>query len=114
MSSRRLVATLGVAVSAAVTFVACKAGDALSTQEVVVHFAPNTTRAQHVEVLEACRGVPHTSPEPIPTVEVTGQDLTDVRFLVKPGSGKNLNRVFGCLAQPKFKGVVLGYDLPGM
>ena len=114
MGPRRIVATLGVAVSATVMLAGCKAGDALSTQEVVVHFAPGTTRAQHVEVQQACAGLPHTSPEPIPSAEVTGQDVTDVRFLVNPGSGKNLNVVLDCLGQPRFHGVVLGYDLPGM
>jgi hypothetical protein len=113
----RILATLALVAStaaAAMAVAGCKAADALSTQEVVVHFAPNTTRAQHAEVLEACGGLPHTSPQPIPTVEVKGQDLTDVRFLVNPGSGKNLNVVANCLAQERFHGVVLGYDLPGM
>src|SRR3954447_23608647 len=113
MRPRAILATLGLVVTSACC-VSCKAADALSTQEVPVHFAPNTTRAQHVEVLEICGGLPHTSPEPIPTTEVGGQDQTDVHFLVKPGSNTNLNRVFNCLGQDRFHGVVLGYELPGM
>src|SRR3954453_10283479 len=96
------------------TVVGCKAADSLSTQEVVVHFAPNTSRAQHVAVLDACGGLPYPSPEPIPSTKVVGQDRTDVAFLVNPGSNKNLNRVFNCLAQDQFHGVVIGYELPGM
>jgi hypothetical protein len=94
------------------SLVGCKAVSALSTQEIVVHLAPNTPRAQHVEIQQKCGGLPHTSPEPIPSVEPPGQDATDVRFLVDPATDANKKRVLDCLAQ--FPGVVLGYDLPGM
>src|SRR5437764_11738130 len=104
MGPRRIVATLGVAVSATVMLAGCKAGDALSTQEVVVHFAPGTTRAQHVEVQQACAGLPHTSPEPIPSAEVTGQDVTDVRFLVNPGVGKTSTAGLTCSGRPASPG----------
>src|SRR3954447_18422665 len=106
-----LAATLGVLLT---LVVGCKAADSLATQEVVVHFAPGTSRAQHLAVLDTCGGLPHTSPEPISRTEVVGQDRTDVAFLVNPGSNTNLNRVFNCLAQDQFHGVVLGYELPGM
>ena len=92
----------------------CKAADSLSTQEVVVHFAPDTTRAQHIAVRDACGGLPHTSAEPLPRTEVVGQDRTDVAFLVNPGSNTNLNRVLSCLTSYQPRGVVLGYELPGM
>jgi hypothetical protein len=92
----------------------CKAADALSTQEVVVHFAPGAPQSAHVEVQQDCGVVPHVSPEPFPKHEIPGQNLTDVRFLVKPGSGANLSRLTDCLAQEKFRGVVLGYDTPDM
>jgi hypothetical protein len=98
----------------ALTVVSCKAADALSTQEVVVHFAPGSPQSAHVQVRQACGVVPHTSPEPLPKHEIAGQDLTDVRFLVKPGSDANLARLYACLGQPQFRGVVLGYDAPDM
>jgi hypothetical protein len=92
----------------------CKAADALSTEEVVVHFAPGASAAQHAEVLQACSQVPHASPVPIPTPETASQQLTDVRFLVHPNSDRNLSRLYNCLGQAKFRNVVLGVDPTGM
>ncbi|MFL6241023.1 MAG: hypothetical protein ACJ735_16195 [Actinomycetes bacterium] len=92
----------------------CKAADALSTQEVVVHFAPNAPESAHIDVQQACGVVPHVSPQPIPSHEVASQAQTDVHFLVKPGSDKNLKRLYDCLGQPRFHGIVLGYDTPDM
>lgn len=92
----------------------CKAADALSTQEVVVHFAPGAPQSAHVLVQQTCGVVPHVSPEPLPKHEIAGENLTDVHFLVKPGSGANISRLSSCLAQQQFHGVVLGFDTPDM
>ncbi len=102
-----VVATLVVALAG------CKAGDALSTREVIVHFAPTATAAQHQEVQQVCGQVPNASPLPIPT-DAKLQSLTDVHFFVKPGTDKNLQRLYNCLAQDQFRGVVVGYDAPDM
>jgi hypothetical protein len=92
--------------------VGCKAADALSTQEVVVHFAPHAPAAAHVEVQQTCALVPHVSPVPMPPHANSVQALTDVHFLVKPGTDANVKALYTCLA--KFPGVVLGYDAPDM
>ena len=110
----RILATPLVCALTALAVTGCKAADALSTQEVVVHFAPGTPQSAHVQVQQTCGAVPHTSPEPFPKHEIPGQNLTDVHFLVKPGSDHNLARLYACLGQPQFHGVVLGYDAPGM
>jgi hypothetical protein len=104
----RCIATL----IALLALVGCKAVSALSTQEVVVHFVPNSSAAEHLRVLQTCGVVPHASPEPIPAHETAGQAQTDVRFLVNPASGSNLNRLYVCLN--RFPDVVIGYDTPGM
>jgi hypothetical protein len=110
----RIIATPAVCGLLALAAVGCKAADALSTQEVVVHFAPGAPQSAHVAVWQTCGVVPHTSPEPLPKHEIPGANLTDVHFLVKPGSAANISRLSDCLAQDKFHGVVLGYDTPDM
>jgi|SRR2546423_1009181 hypothetical protein len=104
----RLAATLALGFA----LVGCKAVSALSTQEVIVHFTPNAVESDHVRVAQTCGGLPHTTAQPIPKHENAGQALTDVHFLVNPGSGKNLNTLYACLG--RFPGVVLGYDTPDM
>ena len=112
MRPRRIIATPVIGVLFALGLVGCKAADALATQEVVVHFAPGTPESEHIRVQQTCGAVPHASARPIPTDLNAAQTQTDVRFLVNPASGENLSRLIGCLND--FKGVVLGYDLPGM
>ena len=110
----RILATLALVTITAGAAAACKAADALSTQEVVVHFVPGAPESEHVRVQQTCGLVPHVSPLPIPANQNSAQMQTDVHFLVKPGSGQNMNRLIACLSGDQFKGVVLGYDAPGM
>ena len=113
MSHVRIVGVLlGLGLAAAAT--GCKAADALATREVIVHFAPGSPESAHVEVQQTCGVVPHVSPEPIPPESRGGPSLTDVSFLVKPGTDSNLKALFDCIGQPRFRGVVLGYDAPDM
>jgi len=113
MHSRRVLATLAlpaVVLGSVAVASGCKAAAALSTQEVVVHFAPGSPESAHVQVAQTCGLVPHVSAEPLPPHENAGQEMTDVHFLVKPGSDKNLQALTNCLAQKQFQGVVLGID----
>jgi hypothetical protein len=106
LAVRVLAALLVVAAAAG-----CKAADALSTQEVVVHFAPGSPESEHRAVQQTCALLPHVSALPMPTHQVVGLQ-TDVHFLVKPGTAKNETRLFQCLGQPRFRGIVLGYETP--
>jgi hypothetical protein len=115
MRTGRILATLATSILVSLPLLsACKATDALSTQEIVVHFAPNSPELAHVQVQQTCGLLPNVSPEPIPSPETSGQAMTDVHFLVKPASDFNIKRLYDCLGQEQFRGVVIGYDNPDM
>lgn len=87
-------------------------GRNITKREVVVHFAPDATPAQHVAARTACSNLPHTSPEPMPTGRLRlSQRLTDVRFEVGDANDRELLDLYNCLQ--KQPGVV-GVDIPSV
>jgi hypothetical protein len=87
-------------------------GENITKREVVVHFGPDAPRAQHVAARQACAGLPHTSPEPMPTGTLRlSQRVTDVRFRVDDANDRELLALYNCLQ--KQPGVV-GVDIPSV
>jgi hypothetical protein len=85
----------------------CQAG-AFGKREIVVHFAPGATEAQHVAARAACaHAAPHASPEPMVHNAHRVTYINDVRFRVDRADDHDLAKLVGCLArQPG----VIGYD----
>jgi hypothetical protein len=108
----RIIATPAMFALIVFGLVGCKAADALSTQEVTVHFVPGSSESAHIEVQQTCGLLPNVSPQPLAAHANDAQAMTDVHFLVKPASDANKQRLFDCLG--KFPKVVLGYDNPDM
>jgi hypothetical protein len=83
----------------------------LSRRELVVHFTPDATRADHDNARSACTSAaPHASPEPAPAPTSHGVDPAyDVRFRVDHASDRDLNQLVQCLRRQHG---VLGFDLP--
>jgi len=104
----------GAAVAALVTCLFALSGcnkAALNRRELVVHFAPTATGAQHDAARTACAtAAPHASPEPSPTTTSSRvAPAQDVRFRVDRASDRDLNQLLQCLRrQPG----VVGFDLP--
>src|SRR4051812_15337542 len=85
---------------------------ALSKRELVVHFEPGATSAQHGQALEACTGVaPHTSPEPIVHNNYASSRVNDVRFRIDKANDHDIAKLQTCLAQQP--GVVGTEDTAG-
>ncbi len=86
-------------------------GQNITKREVVVHFGPTASPAQHLSARTACTGLPHTSPEPLPTGNRLSQRLNDVRFRVDNASDRQLLTLYNCLSrQPG----VVGVDIPSI
>lgn len=79
----------------------------LSKREIVVHFTPQATDAQHRAAREACTGVaPHTTPEPIVHNQYPTSRITDIRFRVDKANDNDLAKLYNCLGkQPGVVGV---------
>lgn len=84
-------------------------GARLRQRELVVHFDPRATPAQHLAARDACTGIPHTSPEPLVSPASRVSRFTDVRFRIDDASQRELARLTQCLGrQPGVRGV----DIP--
>jgi hypothetical protein len=83
----------------------------LTRRELVVHFDPSASAADHTTARTACAtAAPHASPEPAPSVASTSVAVpNDVRFRVDHASDRDLNQLLQCLRRQQ--GVV-GFDLP--
>ena len=100
-----LVPALAVAASACNT-------DALSKRELVVHFDPTATSAQHRAALDGCAHVtPHASPEPFSTTGPVSNQINNVRFRIDHADDRDLAHLETCLS--KQPGVV-GDDIPDL
>jgi len=106
---RRAAAAL-VAVGLGVGAASCNNPN-LTRRELVVHFAPSATTAQHDHARATCASAaPHASAEPAPSATSQGvAPGNDVRFRVDNASDRDLNQLLQCLRrQPG----VVGFDLP--
>lgn len=109
MRAARVVAVAVLASGLGLSAVGCSGQSALTFREVVVKFAPSATPEQHRAARAACDGLPHTSPEPIPSNAGKAARLNDVRFRVDQASDAELNALYQCLIrQPG----VIGVDIP--
>jgi len=106
---RRAAAGLA-AVACLVAAVGCNNPN-LTRRELVVHFDPSASAADHAGARTACAtAAPHASPEPAPSAESKGvAPANDVRFRVDHASDRDLNQLLQCLRRQR--GVV-GFDLP--
>lgn len=79
----------------------------LSNREIVVHFSPSATEAQHVAARQACATAnPKASPEPIVHNKFASTHIDDVRFRVDKANDHDLAQLYACLArQPGVLGV---------
>jgi hypothetical protein len=80
---------------------------ALSKREVVVHFTPSASAAQHAAARDACAtAAPDASPEPIVHNRFASTRVDDVRFRVDKADDHDLAQLYRCLArQPGVLGV---------
>lgn len=100
-----------VAVAVAAVMTGCNAS-ALTKRELVVHFDPAATSAQHHAALEACSHVtPEASPEPFSTTGPVATQVNNVRFRIDHANDKDIAMLEACLA--KQPGVV-GDDIPDL
>lgn len=83
----------------------------LSRRELVVHFDPSATVAEHDAARTACAtAAPHVSPEPKPSPSTrAAQSPYDVRFRIDHASDRDENLLLQCLGRQR--GVV-GTDVP--
>jgi hypothetical protein len=107
VSARALLALVAAAAGLAATS-GCNAN--LSKREMVVHFTPSATAAQHRAARAACAtAAPDVSPEPIVHTKFASTLVDDVRFRVDHADDKDLSLLYACLQkQPG----VLGVDDP--
>lgn len=80
-------------------------------REVVVTFDRTAGEAARARVLQACAGVPHTSPEPRPSSALRSTQANDVRFRVDDASDRELAALYACLQRDP---AVRGVSIPGM
>lgn len=79
------------------------------SRELIVHFAPDATRAQQEAALAACAGVAaHTSPEPLPSAAASSGPAGPLRFRIDSASDRDLAQLEICLG--KQPGVVGAED----
>lgn len=84
-------------------------GERLRQRELVVHFDPRATPAQHLAARDACTDIPHTSPEPLVPSSSPVSRFTDVRFRIDDASQRELARLTQCLSR---QAGVRGVDIP--
>lgn len=79
----------------------------LSKQEMVVHFQPGATEAEHAAVLAACGHVtPETIPEPLETSSLVSNNVSNVRFRTDHANDHDLALLTECInKQPGVAGV---------
>jgi hypothetical protein len=97
--------TLGLCAALLVVLTGCNAS--LNKREVVVHFAPPATAAQHEAARTACAtAAPHSSPEPIVHNHFATTRINDIRFRVDKANDHDLAQLYKCLSkQPGVLGV---------
>jgi hypothetical protein len=83
----------------------------LARRELVVHFDPSATVADHNAARAACAtAAPHASPEPAPSASTRGvSPAYDVRFRIDHASDRDVNKLLQCLTHQQG---VAGYDIP--
>jgi len=87
-----------LALLGAVVLSGCNAN--LSKREIVVHFDPSASSAQHAAARTACaNAAPHASPEPIVHTSYISTHISDIRFRVDKADDRDLNILFNCLRQ---------------
>jgi hypothetical protein len=93
------------AVLLVVALAGCNAS--LSKREIVVHFTPTASDAQHVAARDACAAAnPKASPEPIVHTKFASTRIDDVRFRVDKADDHDLAQLYSCLShQPGVVGV---------
>lgn len=99
----------------ALAVVACLAGcntDALTKRELVVHFDPSATSAQHQSALDACaHATPEATPEPFSTTGPISNQINNVRFRIDHADDRDIAHLETCLNnQPG----VIGVDIPDL
>jgi hypothetical protein len=79
----------------------------LTKQEMVVHFQPGATEAEHAAVLAACGHVtPETIPEPLVTSDLVSNNVSNVRFRTDHADDHDLALLTECInKQPGVQGV---------
>jgi hypothetical protein len=110
MLGRRL-ALLSSALVVAVAVTGCNAS-ALSRRELVVHFDPAATSAQHRSALDACaHATTEATPEPFSTTGPVSNQINNVRFRIDHADDRDIAHLETCLGQQP--GVV-GVDIPDL
>jgi hypothetical protein len=100
--------TLGLcAALLAVTGALSGCNASLSRREIVVHFTPTATDAQHAAARAACATAnPKASPEPIVHTKFASTRIDDIRFRVDKANDHDLAQLYSCLShQPGVVGV---------
>lgn len=105
---RRAVVGTFAALAVMATAVGCSGS--LSKRELVVHFLPTATPADHRAALTACTGVaPNTSPEPILVSHYASDRVGDVRFRIDHADDHDIAMLLTCLTKQRG---VNGYNIP--
>jgi hypothetical protein len=109
----RAVIAVALTALAAVSAVGCaKFDQAMSQQEEVVVFRPNTPDAVRLQVRAACSHIPGAVAEPLPTDGKLSDQLYNVRYQVGSASTADLARLQRCLS--RFRSVAgLEANTPG-
>lgn len=96
---------LGLGAALIILLTGCNAS--LSKREIVVHFTPSASEAQHAAAREACAtATPKASPEPIVHNQFASTRIDDVRFRVDKADDHDLAQLYKCLSkQPGVVGV---------
>lgn len=95
----------------AVLATACNT-DSLTRREMVVHFDPSATSAQHQAALDACAHVtPEATPEPFSTTGPVSNQINNVRYRIDHADDRDIALLTTCLS--KQPGVV-GEDIPDL
>lgn len=97
--------------AALIAFVLAGCGRAVVRQEVVVHFVPGATQADHLRVWQSCPGGPGVIREPLATdSRYPSTLLNNVRYRVETANNYQLQQLYDCLRKDPS---VAGYALVG-
>jgi hypothetical protein len=103
-SHRRAAAALALAAAAALAATGCASFDAaLSKQEAVVQFWPQTPVRTMLTVRTACSHLPSAKAEPLPKHMIAVDAGYEIRYLVTGASDADVARLEQCLG--RFKSV---------
>ena len=98
-----------------VALTGCKASKELTSREVFVHLKADTTEAQNTALVEKCSTVPHASPAPLPPrVQKLSIRFREARFVVQPGTDRNLSKLYECFNSREFASYFLFADSGGL